>query len=146
MAFKLVHEYEPDKFRLFTGGRLMRTFAKANRITEYADGRREHVEIDVPPYEAEINISEGSARQLNAEELAACKLHKVLPFEPPKDKAVAGAPTFLRDKDGVVVETIPLKDLPPPPTTDQKIEQVLQHVGMTREELRAALAAGALRA
>ncbi len=90
MAFKIVHEYEPGKFRPFERGQVSKTFTKAIQITQYADGRRDIADVDVAPHKAPITVS--SVRGWTDDELASCDLHRVTAFEFPADKAPNGEP------------------------------------------------------
>lgn len=134
----IVQETAPGVFRPFQSGRVFQTFTTANQIIAYADGRHEQVEIDVPGYETEITI--GSVESWTDEELAAAKLFRTTPAWIPDGMVPDGSPSYAR-VDGAVVEILLTKNAPPPLTNEEKIEQVLQHVGMTRGELATALAA-----
>ena len=133
----IVQETAPGVFRPFQSGRVFQTFTTANQIIAYADGRHEQVEIDVPGYETEITI--GSVESWTDEELAAAKLFRTTPALLPDGMVPDGSPSYAR-VDGAVVEILLTKNAPPPLSSEEKIEQVLKHVGLSRDELKAVLA------
>jgi hypothetical protein len=80
------------------------------------------------------------------EDRAKFGVHLVEPATLPDGKRVVGAPTYER-RGGVVVEVVTIEDIPAEPpdtrTALEKAEAMSAQFGLTIDELRAVLAAGA---
>lgn len=111
----------------------------------YHDGRR--TEMPCEPYPVAETLDLGKVEQLVAEglwgadELQAYGLRRAMAEDVPDDKRRVGAPRYVERK-GEIVEEWELEDIPPPPADPTPTEK-LAALGLSVDDLKELLGAGA---
>jgi hypothetical protein len=114
----------------------------ATLTAHYHDGRIEELACD--PYPVTKRLNGDTLARLAADgvwtlgELADAGGAIAVLFNVPDGKRAVGGPFYVEDK-GTLRQVYEIEDIPPPPSTEEKLARLLEDYGLSKEDLREGL-------